>query len=600
MADERDGRAAAERARDRGDVGGEAANRVRLLPSRPGALPVAAQVERGDVPRAAELVDLAVPGAPICDFRTVSWLFPSFVDGSIKGEAALTLRKAVEEQHQRFLLFSITAARARDVDDDARLGLDVLVGERRRGGGRQLERGPVGAAEEGARGEEEEEEEAGGGGGAGGGGERERHRRERGAAGPGGRARGEGRHAGVSSRAEGASARVWCWSLGAAQQLESRWLLGWPASSILAQFRLFPARQKREAVPERMPSALAAGIGLSRRPPALAALRRAAQVRAAAPSLAAQRSSRSAATHGRAPHLPQMGASASAHAGADAAAAPPPPPPPPAGAPKPQRPQFSAAPNPEAYSASGITQDLYAEVGRPSRRVRQHVNPLVRRLQVPAPPLDWPAAFADPGRPLALDVGSGYGRFLLALLRAPGFEGHNALGLEVRGPVVERAGRWADALGLGARARFALANATVSLPGMLDGYAGGVDLVAVQFPDPHWKKKARKRRVVQPALAAAVAALLRPGGRLLLQSDVLEVAEDMRARFEEAAGALLEPAPEHAAPGGVFHAASPPEEAAPAEATAPGGWAAAGWLVENPLGVPTEREVHVLAQGLPV
>jgi hypothetical protein len=230
-----------------------------------------------------------------------------------------------------------------------------------------------------------------------------------------------------------------------------------------------------------MPSALAAGIGLSRRPPALAALRRAAQVRVAAPSFAAQRSARDAATQARAPHLLQMGTSASVHAGADAAAAPPPPPAP-AGAPKPHRPQFSAAPNPEAYSASGITQDLYAEVGRPSRRVRQHVNPLVRRLQVPAPPLDWPAAFADPARPLALDVGSGYGRFLLALLRAPGFEGHNALGLEVRGPVVERAGRWADALGLGGRARFALANATVSLPGMLAGYAGGVDLVAVQFP----------------------------------------------------------------------------------------------------------------------
>jgi tRNA (guanine-N7-)-methyltransferase len=106
---------------------------------------------------------------------------------------------------------------------------------------------------------------------------------------------------------------------------------------------------------------------------------------------------------------------------------------------------------------------------------------------------------------------------------------------------------------------------------------------------------------VQPALAAAVAALLRPGGRLLLQSDVLEVAEDMRERFEEAAGGLLAPAPEHAAPGGVFHAASPPEGAEEgAEPAAPIGWAAVGWLVENPLGVPTEREVHVLAQGLPV
>jgi hypothetical protein len=30
------------------------------------------------------------------------------------------------------------------------------------------------------------------------------------------------------------------------------------------------------------------------------------------------------------------------------------------------------------------------------------------------------------------------------------------------------------------------------------------------------------------------------------------------------------------------------------------GWAAAGWLPANPIGVPTEREVHTAAQGKPV
>jgi tRNA (guanine-N7-)-methyltransferase len=45
----------------------------------------------------------------------------------------------------------------------------------------------------------------------------------------------------------------------------------------------------------------------------------------------------------------------------------------------------------------------------------------------------------------------------------------------------------------------------------------------VQFPDPHFKRKHRKRRVVQLQLVAALAALMRPGGRVLLQSDVEEV-----------------------------------------------------------------------------
>ncbi len=44
-----------------------------------------------------------------------------------------------------------------------------------------------------------------------------------------------------------------------------------------------------------------------------------------------------------------------------------------------------------------------------------------------------------------------------------------------------------------------------------------------QFPDPHFKRKHRKRRVVQPQLVAALARLVRSGGRVLLQSDVEEV-----------------------------------------------------------------------------
>lgn len=47
--------------------------------------------------------------------------------------------------------------------------------------------------------------------------------------------------------------------------------------------------------------------------------------------------------------------------------------------------------------------------------------------------------------------------------------------------------------------------------------------VCVQFPDPHWKLRNRKRRIVQPQLVAAVAHLIAPGGQVFLQSDVQEV-----------------------------------------------------------------------------
>jgi tRNA (guanine-N7-)-methyltransferase len=59
-----------------------------------------------------------------------------------------------------------------------------------------------------------------------------------------------------------------------------------------------------------------------------------------------------------------------------------------------------------------------------------------------------------------------------------------------------------------------------------------VELVTIQFPDPHFKTRHHKRRVVQSALVRAVAEGLTPGARVFCQSDVLEVSEDMRDKFE--------------------------------------------------------------------
>ena len=44
-----------------------------------------------------------------------------------------------------------------------------------------------------------------------------------------------------------------------------------------------------------------------------------------------------------------------------------------------------------------------------------------------------------------------------------------------------------------------------------------------QFPDPHWKMRNRKKRIVQPQLVEGVAKLLAAGGQVFLQSDVQEV-----------------------------------------------------------------------------
>jgi tRNA (guanine-N7-)-methyltransferase len=199
--------------------------------------------------------------------------------------------------------------------------------------------------------------------------------------------------------------------------------------------------------------------------------------------------------------------------------------------------------------------------------VRQHVNPLSRLHQL-AGPLPPPGElFDDPSLPLLLDIGSARGRFLLAM--APLRPDRNHLGLEIRRPLVEAAEADRRRQGL-TNLSFVYGNANVNLPDWLPLLQPSqLELVTLQFPDPWFKQRHHKRRVLQPALLLAIAAALSPGSRLFLQSDVEDLITPMRQLVEASGG--FEPAG--------------PEECGPHR---------------NPLPVATERETHVLAAGLPV
>lgn len=200
--------------------------------------------------------------------------------------------------------------------------------------------------------------------------------------------------------------------------------------------------------------------------------------------------------------------------------------------------------------------------------MRQHVNPLSRQHQQPRllPPAD--DLFAEPGWPLHLDIGSARGRFLLDLAaRQPDW---NHLGVEIRRPLVEAAEAERQGLGL-TNLHFLYANANVSLESWLAALRPGLlQRVSLQFPDPWFKTKHHKRRVLQPALLRALAAALPEEGWLFLQSDVAAVIEPMVALCE-ASGCFERPE-----------------------------GAGTRWRADNPLPVPSERERHALSQGLPV
>ncbi len=102
--------------------------------------------------------------------------------------------------------------------------------------------------------------------------------------------------------------------------------------------------------------------------------------------------------------------------------------------------------------------------------------------------------------------------------------------------------------------------------------------------------------MVQSSLIKPLVRKLAVGGHILIQSDVKDVAVNMREEFETHAGGVLTPADLHYDTNASFYEFD--DELAVKEGRSE--WAKAGWLFENPLGLQTEREIHSLEQGLRV
>ncbi|MCH8505822.1 MAG: tRNA (guanosine(46)-N7)-methyltransferase TrmB [Ectothiorhodospiraceae bacterium] len=198
-------------------------------------------------------------------------------------------------------------------------------------------------------------------------------------------------------------------------------------------------------------------------------------------------------------------------------------------------------------------------------RVRQHVNPLSRKYQQPVSLPDWTTIYDNPQQPLHLDIGCARGRFLYEL--APKQPDWNFLGLEIRQSLVDEANQWRDRDNL-TNLHYLYCNINVMSEALLESLPEGcLKRISIQFPDPWFKKRHHKRRVVQPELVEDLARFLAPDGEIFLQSDVEEVAREMCDRVAE-----------HPA----FTATTD------------------DWLPENPLPVPTEREIATQNKGEPV
>ncbi len=199
-------------------------------------------------------------------------------------------------------------------------------------------------------------------------------------------------------------------------------------------------------------------------------------------------------------------------------------------------------------------------------RVRQHVNPLAKKYQTPANPLDWESFYAQPQQPLHLDIGCAKGVFALKMAQLE--PQWNFLGLEIRESLVVDANKLRGELGL-SNLHYLFCNANNSLSPLLSSLpVGRLQRVTIQFPDPWFKTRHAKRRVVQPELVADLAKYLVVGGTVFLQSDQEFIAVEMCNRFQENPN-FVQVGTEK-------------------------------WLQDNPLPVPTEREVYTQNKNEPV
>ena len=198
----------------------------------------------------------------------------------------------------------------------------------------------------------------------------------------------------------------------------------------------------------------------------------------------------------------------------------------------------------------------------PRVRVHQHVNPLSPYYRQEPQPVDLARVFGRPDQPLHLDIGCARGRFLLRMAEADA--DRNFLGVEIREPLVTEANEIAAAAGLKNLA-YEFCNAMIWLDRLLaDVPDGTLQMVTIQFPDPWFKKKHAKRRMVNAEMVETIARRLTPGTKVFIQTDIEFLADEMARLFEANGG---------------FHS---------------------GPIAENPMPIKTERENAVEQKGLPV
>ncbi|HEY0708810.1 MAG TPA: hypothetical protein VGG33_18525, partial [Polyangia bacterium] len=131
------------------------------------------------------------------------------------------------------------------------------------------------------------------------------------------------------------------------------------------------------------------------------------------------------------------------------------------------------------------------------------------------------------GAPLEVELGSAEAWFLMG--RAREAPAAHYVGVEIRRELVDKANEECLRQGL-PQVKSVYANMSVDLARLFR--PGRVRRFFINFPDPWWKSKQQKRRVIGPSLIEGLYELLEDDGEIHVATDIFELALEAMAALE--------------------------------------------------------------------
>ena len=163
--------------------------------------------------------------------------------------------------------------------------------------------------------------------------------------------------------------------------------------------------------------------------------------------------------------------------------------------------------------------------------MRQHVNPLSKNFFEidPIPPLNQ--VFENPKLPLHLDIGCASGDFLFELSLKN--KNWNYIGIEIREKLVLNANlKMKSRENKNLYFSFGNANNIFNQSNNISIF-NLITSISFNFPDPWFKKKHHKRRVIQPKLINLLSNSMKRGSLIFIKTDVRDLFDHMELTISE-------------------------------------------------------------------